>query len=177
MSLINRQQSGFSMIEVLVSILVIGVGLLGLSGLQIASMKGANNAHSRNVASLLAFDIAERMRGNPLGVQGGFYDNNVDCNVNEKQCRNKDTYCTPQEAARFDVQEVMCGVLRRGKREGGAANLLPAGTLEIQYGVDCEPAIINDQETSIKIEWQESKIHDKQQNNDEPREVEICTIP
>ena len=75
----KKTQRGFSMIEVLISLIVIGVGLLGLSGLQIASVKGTNNAHSRNVATLLAFEIADRMRANQDGVDGGFYDNDVTC--------------------------------------------------------------------------------------------------
>jgi len=50
---VNKKQQGFSMIEVLISLVVIGVGMVGLSGLQIASMRSTNNAHSRNVASML----------------------------------------------------------------------------------------------------------------------------
>ena len=55
MNRFSKSQLGFSMIEVPVSLIVLGVGMLGMSGLQIASMKGSSNAHSRNVASMPAF--------------------------------------------------------------------------------------------------------------------------
>jgi len=70
---LQKTQHGFSMIEVLVSLLVIAVGLLGLSGLQIASVKGTSNAHSRNVATNLAMELSERMRSNPAGVDDGIH--------------------------------------------------------------------------------------------------------
>ncbi len=173
MRTVNKKQQGFSMIEVLVSLIVIGVGMLGLSGLQIASMKGTNNAHSRNVASMLIMDLSDRMRANPEGVRNGFYNNNVSCSSNETRCRIN-TYCTTQETARFDVQEVMCGVIRAGVREGGAANLLPNGSVQISCAANC--SVLNTPH-NITFSWNAAKIKDDQQDADQNQSIIVSIIP
>ena len=68
------KQRGVGLIEILVTILVIAIGLLGLAGMQTASMKNINNSHNRALATIAAYDMAERMRSNPAGVKGGSYD-------------------------------------------------------------------------------------------------------
>ena len=176
----NHKQCGFSLIEVLISIVIIATGLLGLSGLQIASLKGTTNAHSRSVASLLVMGLSERMRANPLGVAGGFYDNDVACDAagDERRCRGNNE-CSPEQIARFDVLEVMCGVRRSSRvREGGAANLLSAGTLQIGCAGSCGDlnAIHN-----VTLGWRESLLHEKQNdantNADEGSKTLSLTIP
>lgn len=72
-----RKQQGATLIEVLVTVLVLSVGLLGLASTQVLSMKNANSAHQRYVATLVVQDIAERMRANPEGVSLGSYDGEV----------------------------------------------------------------------------------------------------
>lgn len=181
---VNKKQQGFSMIEVLVSLIVIGVGMLGLSGLQIASMKGTNNAHFRTTASFLAFELAERMRANQPGVDGGFYSNNVSCVVLEELCQSDGaginaatTYCTPRETARFDTQEVMCGTLVGGEgalREGGMANLLPNSTLNVSCVGLCSDANMTH---NITITWNESKTHDDQPDADQIQAITVPVIP
>ena len=176
MSMPKKTQRGFSMIEVLVSLLVIGVGLMGLSGLQVASMKGTSNAHSRNVATNLAMELSERMRANPNAIDDGFYENDIDCNSNEPtQCKTS-AFCSPQQVARIDVQEVMCGVRKNNVREGGAANLLPNSSLVVDHNSDCDTNIDDDNETTITISWSRM-IVDKDQDVDATSTVSICVIP
>jgi len=177
MLILKKKQNGFSMVEVLVSLLVIGVGLLGLSGLQIASVKGTNNAHSRNVATNLAMELSERMRANQLGVDGGFYENDVTCESNEpSQCKTT-SFCTPEQIARIDVQEVMCGVLRVGKREGGAANLLPNSSLVVDHNVNCDLDIEDINETTISVGWRLVEEHKDQQLASQETSIDVCVIP
>lgn len=59
------RQAGFSMVEVLVSVVIIAVGLLGVAGLQFMSKRSNFEAVQRTTATLLASDIIERMRANP----------------------------------------------------------------------------------------------------------------
>lgn len=151
-------QSGFSLIEVLISLLIIGISLMGLGGLQVISMKGTTNAHSRTVATMYAVELSDRMRANPSGVKQGFYGTSVSCSGG-KTCRSN-KYCTPQELASFDIQEVMCGMHRQGsQRQGGIANSLLNGTLDIACVGPCagKNAVHN-----INITWGETKV-DKDQ--------------
>lgn len=59
-----KRQHGFSLVEVLVTMLVVSIGLLGIAGLIVTSMKNNRSAQSRSQASVLANDIIDRMRAN-----------------------------------------------------------------------------------------------------------------
>jgi type IV pilus assembly protein PilV len=59
-----NKSNGFTLIEVLVATLVLAVGLLGLLGLQAASIKNNLSAYNRSQATQLAYDMADRMRAN-----------------------------------------------------------------------------------------------------------------
>ena len=54
-------QSGSSMIEVLISILIVSIGLIGLLGLLSTSMQSSNNAQDRNKAAILANELVTAM--------------------------------------------------------------------------------------------------------------------
>lgn len=56
--------AGFSMIEVLVSIVVLSFGLLGMVGLQAASLRANRDARLQSTAIVMAREFAEMMRGN-----------------------------------------------------------------------------------------------------------------
>jgi type IV pilus assembly protein PilV len=73
---IMNRQKGFTLVEVLVSIVVLAVGLLGLAGLQLISLKAADSAYHRSQASILVDDIVDRMRANRANAVAGSY--NID---------------------------------------------------------------------------------------------------
>jgi type IV pilus assembly protein PilV len=70
----RRRQTGFSLIEVLVALAVLSIGLLGLAMLQVTGMKFNSDAYFRTQATILAYDIIDRMRANPKGAGDGNYD-------------------------------------------------------------------------------------------------------
>lgn len=63
---LNHKQQGFGMIEILVSVLVLAVGFLGIAALQTQSLRFNHEAYLRTQATVLANDIADRMRANRL---------------------------------------------------------------------------------------------------------------
>ena len=66
---------GFTLLEVLVTLIVLSLGLLGLAGLQAFSLKNNHIAYYRAIASQQAYDIQDRIRANLAGVIGGGSDN------------------------------------------------------------------------------------------------------
>jgi type IV pilus assembly protein PilV len=56
--------AGFTLIEVLVSVLVLSIGLLGLASLQATSLRFNNDSSVQTQAAYLASDMADRMRAN-----------------------------------------------------------------------------------------------------------------
>lgn len=61
---VARRMAGFSMVEVLVSIVVLSFGILGTVGLQAAALKYGRDARQQSVAVNLARELAEMMRAN-----------------------------------------------------------------------------------------------------------------
>jgi type IV pilus assembly protein PilV len=64
----TKQQRGFSLIEVMVSVLITSVSLLGMAGVQVTSKRASHEAIQRTTATTMAMDILERMRSNPQGL-------------------------------------------------------------------------------------------------------------
>lgn len=67
-------QRGFTLIEILVTMVLISVGLLGVAALQLTTLRGNQDSYVRSQASVLANDILDRMRANPLAFRSGAYD-------------------------------------------------------------------------------------------------------
>lgn len=64
------RQRGFSLIEVLVTLLILSFGLLGVAGLLVGGVSNAAGSESLNKANQLAADMADRIRANPTVALG-----------------------------------------------------------------------------------------------------------
>lgn len=59
-----RPEHGFTLVEVLVSIVILSFGLLGMVGLQTSSLQANRDARLQSTAVVLSREMAEMMRGN-----------------------------------------------------------------------------------------------------------------
>lgn len=71
-------QRGTTLIEILITVILVSVGLLGLAGLQLTTVQNTNSAAERFEATTLARDILERMRANRQQALNGQYDLEMD---------------------------------------------------------------------------------------------------
>lgn len=69
----NSGAKGFTLLEVLIAVVILGVGLLGLAGLLMVSVRTNQSAYLRSQASFLAQSMADRMRANQSAVWGNAY--------------------------------------------------------------------------------------------------------
>jgi len=60
----TRRQTGFSMVEVMVALVVLAIGLLGIAALYLNSLQSGRTAIYRTQAITLAADLADRIRVN-----------------------------------------------------------------------------------------------------------------
>lgn len=68
-----KRAQGFSLIEVLVSALILGLGFLGLSAMQSYNLKSNHSAFQRTQAVMLASFMMDAMRANKdAAVNGGY---------------------------------------------------------------------------------------------------------
>lgn len=67
------KESGFTLLEILIAMLVLSIGLMGLAGLMASSMKNNLSASHRTQATWMAYDIIDRMRANRAKAIAGSY--------------------------------------------------------------------------------------------------------
>jgi len=60
----HRKNAGFSMIEVLITIVILMIGLLGLAGLQTKALTAQMEAYQRSQALILLKDMVDRISAN-----------------------------------------------------------------------------------------------------------------
>ena len=100
-----NRMTGFSLTEVLVAMLVLAIGLLGLAALQIAGVRSNQTAYYRSIATQLAYDIADRMRANPVGVAAGLYNNNKGTPGTSLTQKCDTASCKPDDLAAYDLNQ------------------------------------------------------------------------
>ena len=64
----TRRQAGFSLLEVLITVAVLAIGLLGLARLQATGLMNNESAYQVSQATVLAYDLADRMRTNTEAI-------------------------------------------------------------------------------------------------------------
>ena len=151
-----KQQQGFSMLEVLISMLIIMFGLLGIAGTQMLAINNTENARYQGAATTLASSLAAMMRGNYAywstprtititGVAAGTVSQTVlssgfgtvptyvDCAA---------TVCSSRQMAYYDLQNF--GLI--------AANSLPSGTTAVACGSDIPTTC------TVTLSWLENNV-------------------
>ena len=69
----GSEQQGIALIEILISVLVLGIGLLGIAALQSSSVRYSQSAQERTTALIMAGTLTEIMRANPDEARAGSY--------------------------------------------------------------------------------------------------------
>lgn len=124
-----KQSAGYAMIEVLLAVVVLAIGLLAGSKMQMLGMNYTQGAQLRTTASMAANDIIDRMRLNPQGVADGNYiDADTDHLPANPNCITSG--CTPAQLADHDIR-VWAGYFGKIDGEGATTPLQGArGTIK-----------------------------------------------
>jgi type IV pilus assembly protein PilV len=103
-SKIKNFELGVSLIEVLVSLFIFSIGMLGLAGLQGTALKTADSANLRATAAVLSHEILENMRANRTAALANNYDLDISAAAPPASADNCDTSsCTSTELAAYDL--------------------------------------------------------------------------
>ena len=170
----KHHNAGVGLVEVLVTLIVLSIGLLGLAALQLTGLRSNSGAESRSTASMLASDIADRMRANPTAVDNNDFSNidttNISClSPPVKQCGDyydgsahvTATSCTADQMATYDLKVWYCGTTNGTAQHGGFSSslthpLLPSGRATINCN-DSDPsdadACTNGSTHTITVSW------------------------
>ena len=131
-----RRQKGFSLVEVLVTLLITTVALLSSASLQLLSKRSNYDAAQRTTAAHLANDLFSRMRSNPNAlinyVPGGTIGGGTQGAAPAADCGLPAVICTDAQLAAFDLwqwEQHLDGALEvnNGQMTGGL--LTPAACI------------------------------------------------
>lgn len=106
---IQHLNKGSTLIEVLVSLIIFSIGLLGIAGMLLLSSKANNSSYAKQQAVQSVYNIFDRMRANSTAAINGNY--NVS-NINSSgpptmpstpSALCNSTACSPDQLATFDT--------------------------------------------------------------------------
>lgn len=104
MKLMSRHRhAGFTLLEVMIALVIFSIGLLGLAGLQAGGLRSNTAAQYRTIATIQAYDMADRIRANPRGVSNGDYNALDDTSPATGNCVT--ATCNATQMATFDYYE------------------------------------------------------------------------
>lgn len=100
----RHRQQGFTLLEALVTIVVVSIGLLGILGLQTVSLVNTQMSAARGTAAVAAENIAARIAANPKGAE--HYENITpgDAIKSESDTDCFDKFCGAKDMADYDAR-------------------------------------------------------------------------
>ncbi|MDX9741032.1 MAG: type IV pilus modification protein PilV [Gammaproteobacteria bacterium] len=146
-----RRQHGFTLIEVLITVVVLAIGLLGLAGLQLNGLRFTHSAYQTSQATIAAYDIIDRMRVNRLAAESGSYDIALGATPTAANCSGTGVNCSPATLASADLTEWKQSI----------AALLPSGDGAVQR---------NGSAFLVTIRWDDSR------GENDPKELTVETV-
>lgn len=149
-----KKQKGFTLIEILVAVVILSIGLLGVASLQVQGLRNNQSAYLRSQASLLAYDMADRMRTNSGQAILGAYDDfdSLGTVPSDPNCISSALGCNDANLADNDLFEW-------AQRLNGTAEsniLLPDAQGKIIRG--------DGNQFTIEIIWNETQWNDETQS-------------
>lgn len=153
MSMIHHamRQSGFTLLEVLVALLVISIGLLGIAGMQALAINNTSVARVQSLAALQAASLASAMQANEAYWTLGSLANTTvngttlsDATLNGQAVDCRTAVCTPVQMAGWDLKAWGTSL----------ANLLPVGNGQ----VTCTTVVGTPITCTINVSWQEKTV-------------------
>jgi type IV pilus assembly protein PilV len=131
-----KLQSGATLIEILVTFLLLAFGLLALASLQSFSVSASVHAANRAIASSLAAEMADIIRSNPTAFAAGNYDATIQSSnfftspgvtelTNSNRCNYPD--CTATSLATMELATIKARV-RASLRYGSVSVSRPGAS-------------------------------------------------
>jgi type IV pilus assembly protein PilV len=164
----KASQNGFTLIEVLISVFVLALGVIGVAGMQLVALRTSQQSSIQSTAAQLATEMADKMRANPEQMKLG---DNLNPYLNEKNvvynsAVDKDpaapgklcytAECNGAELAAFDIYEWKSRVKAAlpGGRVAICRDASPWDSVSSALTWTCSTAGAGNTSLVIKIGWQ-----------------------
>jgi type IV pilus assembly protein PilV len=149
---LSSRTRGFTLVEVLVSLVVLAIGLLGIAKLMLFSSHSNDSAYLRSQATALAYEILDNMRANKTGALAGNYDTAAATGpaAPGTLCEAVNACATAQQVALYDVY--------KWKLRLNANNALPVppGALPNGQGSVATALVATQTTVTIVVSWDDT---------------------
>jgi type IV pilus assembly protein PilV len=143
--------SGFTLIEVLVSLVILSIGLLGTAKLMLFSARSNDSAYLRSQATQLSYAMLDYMRANKQGAVAGSYATTLGTAAANPgfTCVGTAAQCTPANLALYDIYQWKL-------RLNATSGVAPPGALPAGQG-SVATALVGTQTTvTITVQWDDT---------------------
>lgn len=134
----SAAQRGFSMLEILITLVIVAIALLGTAGLQVYAMRVNKGGQFRTQAIFLASDMAERMEANRAEAVLGTYAVAATSAVGAAAVLCDAATCSSAQLAAWDINQWGTAI----------SNVLPQPAWSVTQTIAGNPSTYN-----IVISW------------------------
>lgn len=150
-------QAGFSMVEVLVTIVIVSIGLLGMASLQLNSLRNNTSANDRSIATALGYDIIDRMRANSKAALDGSYATDLDTAPSDSvDCLGTASNCSASDLASHDLDYWKCSLGKWNAETACTDTHQIAGPLPNGDGA----IVINGNMVTVTVQWEDNRTEE-----------------
>ncbi|MEO7128181.1 MAG: type IV pilus modification protein PilV [Rhodoferax sp.] len=147
----KTRQTGFTLLELLVSVLILSFGLLGIGGMMALTLKSNGSSYFKQLSVQTAYNVIDRMRANSqMAIAGSYNVNNLvtggvptiptapstDCTIST---------CTPAQMAAYDSWYWLASSVAQ----------LPSGCASVTTA----PASGGNTLVTVTVQWDDSRAN------------------
>ncbi|CZI79027.1 TPA: type IV pilus modification protein PilV [Legionella pneumophila] len=157
--MINRMDTlakdkGMTLLEVLISVVILAVGMLGIASMLIVSNKANNSSYAKLQAVQAVYDIFDRIRANSDAASNGSYNvsnigsNGYPTSVSAPSVLCNASVCNPNQLARYDTWYWLTKVVSQ----------LPNGSGSITSALS---GVAGNTVITVTVQWDDSKAQNE----------------
>ena len=159
---VYKKQTGSTLIEVLIALLVFTIGLQGIASMQFQSIKDNFDSTQRSHGIWSAQELINRIRANTTGRANGRYTfNGNPCDVGARPapyCADTTAapaaVCSEAEIAAFDIWESICPTPNQSHAQNNSQLFNP------NLIISCVGVCSEDAEFDLSLQWQSKSVTD-----------------
>ncbi len=165
-----QHQTGITLIEILIAILIFSVGLAILAGLALSCLRSTADAHFTTQATIIADELSEMMRANLSAYESNSF---VSTPATIQKACSPSTICTSGEQARHDSDKWRWHTAR-ALPDGIAVMCMDSTPADGQPGaIACDGSGLN----TIKLFWKDSRNEDVLLNGETYHRYVVAIVP
>jgi type IV pilus assembly protein PilV len=165
----NKNQTGSTLIEVLIALLIFTVGLQGIASMQYQSVKDNFDSSQRSYGVWAAQELINRIRANPDARSAGNYNINAnpcDGSIPPTYCADRKAsgaaICMPAQMATFDIWESLCPTPNQAHRPNFSQLIKPNIEITCDGGATCA----TDDQFTLTLQWESKSVSDDATTDD-----------